>query len=550
MDRDQIIQLVVVGGFFLVKLIVDSLKKRQQKEQAAGLPDPDWDELDIPEDDGLYDDALELPELESVDVDAVLAAAVAASTDARGIFLARVAALRREVEELYRSAHLELATRRVADVLDGYLLPRLNSLHDQIEMSGAAPSGDAKCDLADAETVLAVVETLVSQRRHPGLREAIGDADAMAMACYEPVFDFARMNRLPLTSATPVTLLSPFDLGIWTQFITTGVAPIFLPRDFFTRLLWWPAIAHEIGHDFLAATANAVDRLREQLVVASAEVGKQPIVLTERGVAFRDIERVFGVWFDEIFCDVFGTLMVGPAYGYAMLELFATPGNPVAIAQVGVDASGMAYAEHPPRHLRLLLCAHVLELINEDEAARALREEWTALHGEIDGVMFPVVPQGAIGIPIEPLEKVAKELANKLCTARLAAFDGHSLQDIPGVGYGPHESAAARRACTALLAGQPPVNEAPRAVIGGAIMAWREGPEREIELMALARRAIVGVTESREDAYTEVDVVEYDSRGDDLRDALVLHTIFAPPPALRGVRRDPGGLVAGGRWQR
>ena len=38
------------------------------------------------------------------------------------------------------------------------------------------------------------------------------------------------------------------------------------------------------------------------------------------GRVVAQIERLLSAWFEEIFCDVFGTLMLGPAYGYAMLE--------------------------------------------------------------------------------------------------------------------------------------------------------------------------------------------------------------------------------------
>ena len=97
------------------------------------------------------------------------------------------------------------------------------------------------------------VALLVQQRQDPTLRAELGDADALAEACYAPIIEFARTRGLALTCSGR-DRAGDFDLGIWTGFIPTPIAPIFLPTDFFARAAWWPAIAHEIGHDFLASS--------------------------------------------------------------------------------------------------------------------------------------------------------------------------------------------------------------------------------------------------------------------------------------------------------
>ena len=42
--------------------------------------------------------------------------------------------------------------------------------------------------------------------------------------------------------------------------------------DFFERAAWWPAIAHEIGHDFLAAVPELDGRLRAQLGLVNERI--------------------------------------------------------------------------------------------------------------------------------------------------------------------------------------------------------------------------------------------------------------------------------------
>src|SRR5690606_7621401 len=101
--------------------------------------------------------------------------------------------------------------------------------------------------------VHSTIEVFIAQRRDPRLRHRLGDVDALADACYRPLIDFARASRIPLRSAAPAAMLGSFDLAIWTGFRPTGLAPLFLPPDFFERLAHWPAVAHEIAHDFLAA---------------------------------------------------------------------------------------------------------------------------------------------------------------------------------------------------------------------------------------------------------------------------------------------------------
>jgi len=558
-DGETILQILVLAGYVVFRIISDRVKKKREPVEVP------------PDDDGVSDDDF-FPEEEEVAAEAETggvgwpepepvaepAEVVDIFAEERARFGAKLDAFIGDAERLYSLAHLEIATRRVAEVLSDYVVPSATELRNDVRVATGQINAEQMQMASSLELVSAAVETFIEQRRNAYLGPRIVDSDAMAQACYKPVLEFASMNRLPLTSATPVTVLSPFDLGIWTGFIPTGVAPIFLPPEFFDRLVWWPALAHEVGHDFLAATSNADDRVRSQLGISAEALGVVPLNMTEEGISVHEIHRVFGAWFEEIFCDVFGTLMAGPAYGYSMLELFASPHDPRRVATVALDPRGRMprYDTHPPRHLRVLLCAHVLELAGEHESAASIRDEWTAIHGEIEGIVYPVAG-GAIGIPIEPIVERMTEIADSLYREGLEGFDGRSLSAIPGVDWGPHMASASRRAMGEMLSGRAPTSEPPRAVIAGAVLAWREQPDLEGQLIELARRAIVGVTETREDAYDsggfEDQAAGDELRGleaNELRDAFVVHTLLAPPPALRSARRAGGGLIARGRWHR
>ncbi len=507
----------------------------------------------------------------------------------------RIADMRQRAEELLESARIDPATRRVAVVIDDYLLPQLARALSAVDDENSAAAGidhdDAAGDPADDPAIRALMlyqrleslhvvatatEVLVKQRRDPRWRKQLGDADEIARACYEPLLDFARANRFELSSADPVTIIGPFELGLWTGFIPTGVAPLFLPPRFFRDIRWWPAVAHEIGHDFLAATTHAEDRMRAQFGLLS-ENGGQDILSVNNdagGLQASDLRRLLGVWFEEIFCDLVGVMMMGPAYGHTMVSLFAEPHAPQHTATVATTWGPdhlPHYDEHPPRLLRVQLCAHALQLLGEDAAGRAITAEWAEIHGEQDALWLPV-QEGVVGIPVEVFFDMAAELVTSLYRDGNEGLDGHALRDIPGLDYGPHIAAEIRRVQEALVIGQSPnttttaaLHHSTRAIVAGAVLAWHSHPARSEEFIEAALTAIIGAADRRSD----YDKTRPGHRGPRTRsaegpdpafglqaapvtgrDALILHTIMAPPRSVAHLRPTHmrGGMLEPKQW--
>ena len=466
----------------------------------------------------------------------------------------RLDQLIRESEAQLAAARIEPATARPAQVLEDYVLPRARNVHqelaaDQPSQTSMGSIAVARAKLVHLTMVRDAVEYFIAQRRRPDLREAVGDADALAQGCYQPVLDFARMNRVPLTSAQPVTLLTPFDMSTWVGFIPTGVAPLFLPPTFFEDIRWWPAVAHEIGHDFLAATPGLETNLRLQLGLPSEAAGSRLIDTHGGGLPMRELVRIHGAWFEEIFCDLFGTMMLGPAYGYSMASLFAQPDAPMRVITAYRTPDGRGYDSHPPRHLRVLLCTRALRLMGEDEAADEILDEWTALHGDQEVLWIPTT-RATIGVPTEIMVDIGDDIITALYREGMDGLDGHALSDIPGLDHGPHQAAESRRARDELLAGRAPVSQGTRAVVAGAVLAWHQDPGSQARILALARQAIVGVTETRRDIHAGAHADAYaldplaagrTPRQHELREAFLLHTMLAPPRSVRrlrpGVRR-------------
>ncbi|WP_438022839.1 hypothetical protein [Sorangium sp. So ce233] len=449
--------------------------------------------------------------------------------------LLRLDELDRSAAALGESVRHERANRRFVDALTRFVPEEI------ARARAGAPARAVEATADDIELVLGEIAVLARQRRDPSLLAELGDADALADACYAPVIAFARAEGLPLRSGSPATQLTPFDLAIWTGFIPTSIAPIFLPADFFATPLRWPALAHEIGHDFLASIDDLEPALRRELGLPDGGARPRSPALDDHDIASAEVRRVFGAWFEEIFCDVFGTLMFGPAYVLTMSELFFQEGEPYASLAVHRDVSGAHYDEHPPPHLRVLIGCMVLERAGLGESARALREAWARRHAEVslEHLIWPV--RGAwIPFPLRPCAEMAASIVERLYAGPLLALSGFGLQDIRGLDYGPHEHHEALRARDALLAGRVPAVRDARALLAGAVLAAHRAPAQALTILTRARAAIpaLGTSERRPDAFAPAQGasgVALDRRA--VTEALLFREILLPPRALRGRRR-------------
>ncbi len=411
-------------------------------------------------------------------------------------------ALKARAERLSLALDQQRSARRFLPAVDDWLPAQLKDARTQLMQSGT--EAQARGRLAILGLVLDEVELMAADRRRADLGGALGDADALASACYAPIVAHARSRGLPLTVAEPAARWGNFQMAIWSGFIPTGVAPIFLPEDFFRRTAWWPAVAHEIGHSFLASLRGLDAGLRRQLGLVDEWTGRRPLQLGESGLQLAELERVLGGWFEELFCDVFGTMMCGPAYVRTMSTLFAARGDAREVLAVASD--GQYYDMHPPRHLRLIAGCQVLRRAGLHEEAGALRGEWDARHAlsgnPPDRILFPM-RDGLLAVPLAPLERLVVDLADRLYAGPFEALGGVGLEDISGLDYGPHEHLEGIRARDALLAGRVPSVRDARAVIAGAVLAAHARPGEEAKILERARAAIPGrdTGEVRPDAY-------------------------------------------------
>jgi hypothetical protein len=392
------------------------------------------------------------------------------------------------------------------------------------------------------ERVSAVTKELLRQRLAESDRAVLGDADALANACYRPILDFARRHNLPVVSNQPMTLFYPGGTFIQLAFLEYKLAPIGLPESYRTSPWRWPAIAHEIAHDFYASVRNLEQELIERLHVEPAE---QEAIRPGDEAFDRLLLRI---WLEEIFADLAGALMIGPAYLRAMTEIFRQPGAPGTVVAIHVSPDG-AVDVHPPRHLRVHMTAHFLERQGFGKQARELCRSWDREHGEPQELAL-TMRSTRHGLPLAPMLDRCRAVANRLYDLELRSLAGHRLADIPGLDFSKLHVRRAERAARRLSDGQPVAFDA-RALIAAATLAALDNRDRVASINEATRLSIVGVGTGERPAGVRDLSARFRLRGAAgssrranarrIVEALLLEEILE-----RRVRRRPAGGIRGG----
>ena len=339
-------------------------------------------------------------------------------------------------------------------------------------------------EVQQLETVLEVTKELLRQRIRASDRAVLGDADALAKACYSPILEFARHHQLPIASNSPMTLFYPGGTFIELAFIQHKLAPIGLPQNYRRDPWWWPAIAHEIAHDFYASLPAIEPELTRKLDLGPTETGTVNI-----GTQAFD-RLVYRIWLEEIFADAVGSLMIGPAYLRAMTTIFRNPGAPEQTVIVSASDEG-AVNVHPPRHLRVHITGRFLHRQGFSSEARELVRAWDSEHGSPQQASF-VMPGNRQEFPIESLLALGESIADGIYNAELEALAGHRLADVPGLSFSALHVRRSEKARPRLVAGQPVAFDA-RALIAAATDAALDHPDAVQRINDATRLSIVGV---------------------------------------------------------
>ena len=206
-------------------------------------------------------------------------------------------------------------------------------------------------------------------------------ADAFTRECY--VEPFRTLKKLPANELCPAPLVT-FDNEIspWAKpqnvskpdpqeggFLTAEqfnqalkelpIALLGLPWSFLSYLPHMSLLAHEVGH--------AIERDCDLENALDLTATNMPLKDEVRRVAWQ-------TWRKEVFADLYGTFMAGPAFVWSLADYLAKDSK--SITSETRPRVNDNWTEYPTTSLRILLMCRFLERHNFMSDAAAIRRQW------------------------------------------------------------------------------------------------------------------------------------------------------------------------------
>jgi hypothetical protein len=421
-------------------------------------------------------------------------------------------------------------------------VPTLDALIDRAELAARTTQRSdpgAHQGLAREEALLKMVGDMVTERRDPDTLDLLVDTDALASASYAPIVEYCRNRRIPLSSDRAATIVDGAKIFFMSVDDPTGLAAIVVPDSFRREIVAWPAIAHEIAHDFYRSVAGLPAELHRALALGD-NIAVPQLDGTREGLGRELAEmpaRATLAWMEELFADAFGTMMVGPAYVETMAQLFATPDDParstVIIAEQGQRA--LRYEEHPPGHVRVVVACRLLGQMGYGKLADGLEARWRKRHANPDSLYVPLADGRYARVPEGPTLERAAEIADRLYLGGLPCLRGQPLRSIPGLDFGPREQVRAEQLAAQLAIGEPVRPDDARLLVAGAVLATLAAPQRAAEVYALARAAIEGLPSAWGGTATVRELGPLVDGPAAVREAFILGELLGAPACRRGL---------------
>ena len=286
----------------------------------------------------------------------------------------QVLALKQEATLLQARVEGDPRLQRLAPSLREDLLGRVEvierSLDGRPTMSTIA---DETTVLRGLALLLRHLQTMARQRSYGG-SSFQADADKMADACYAPLLELARVQGLELRSSQPITVTGDWDLSIVPRFASTRVAPLRLPVGFENSLWRWPAIAHEVAHDFYYSLDGLEQSLHQRtglpLKCRCPHLRRRSMAPGYVGSSAPG-SRKFSPMSSA------PSASAPPTWSRCAAR-FETPARPSRPQRFCRTTSLMD--EHPPARLRLFMATRVLHHLGRHDEANALWDQWESDH--------------------------------------------------------------------------------------------------------------------------------------------------------------------------
>lgn len=288
------------------------------------------------------------------------------------------------------------------------------------------------------------------EQRQSAFADWLVSCDRIALDCYQAAFTnlgVARSIPAPPPFAYMRTGRSPatFRRGIPLRRLGKQLNPFPLVQLPYHRLVnpWTlGAILHEVGHNLHndLGLAEIIPRDIERRLL---QEGHDPLVAA-----------VWKRWNRELFADVIGLLLGGPAIVGSLLDVIGR--SPMTV--FGYSSRGV----HPTPYLRAFLSIELLRRMGFPEEARHFRQMWMRMY-----------PNPRVGnIPpalIESHPAAIAQVIDTVCYQPYAALGKKSLAQV--FRFGPKEQQMIEEAARRLAAGVDPGIIPERFVIGAARFA-------------------------------------------------------------------------------
>ena len=327
--------------------------------------------------------------------------------------------------------------------------------------------------IASAQRAWDFFRTKFELRNSDRFKRRLRVADIIAIDCYDAALKVGIQNAWIAADAVrepPLTYLSPeISPMTWARGTrpndgrnedlegkTLPIPVVEIPYDHLANIWEFLAISHEVGHE-IDADFKLLPAIKSNLTQAF----KPTTVAPER------CRRWIG-WTSEIFADLLGLQLSGPAFADMLRNVLILPVNAVTDIVLG-DV-------HPNHYLRVILCAAYIRTM-ADAAARAgdaafaqslrdhadnLQNDWIDLYGTPAALNdyltdIPIVIAGVMDMPIDGLNGATLRSVVDY-TKQQDADIGSAAQNlqqgmIPAFTIAPrHAIAAARMAISAAMA--------------------------------------------------------------------------------------------------
>jgi hypothetical protein len=421
-------------------------------------------------------------------------------------------AAQRRVRALIKQGELQLsrlptgagATSVIADTLIEPTLSDLERADRQLQASldllGNADSAAASAFLRNDNTVRVAREAAelgesrlkllaeAAVARHDRMAEVMADADAFAAALVQPLRDFASAHGMPLPPNEPISL--PTEPG--SEAVMRGLFAnhpvIFVPRDFGEHIFRWAAVAHEVGH--LVWHAEPTLRREMMRIQPSSERPWLPRAMNGRLVF--NIDAAFNGWLEELVCDAFAVILLGPAGFRGLVHALDDTREPLAAMFAAPDNSGQLLDEHPPPHLRVHLAAWLLNELGYDVEMKPLLAQWQKSHEDADYLVLPV--QGSrqtVAVDLQGFVDKGTYILSEMMSEEFRGLAGYPLSAVSGQEIGPGVWARVKRRAEDILKGDQ-FHDNPRVAIAAGIEAAAKSPASVKKIAAAVRATIVG----------------------------------------------------------